>query len=301
MPAGAEVSRQRLVDGRRTGSTAPRRAWACGRPAVRAPSGTTRRRRTPAPGRPPGPRRPPPGRRRGRPGSRSNRSSVSAPVPQTSRGLVGARPGSSSGASRSVVAADRGANGTPSRSATSAASTRSAPESCTVAMPPPRRRTRRPIAKHSRLSTSSPRSSTRCTPYAANSASQRGVGAGEGARVGVDERLPALGAADGQRDDRDVARRRPRPAPGAAGRVPQGLQHQAHDPGLGQVEGVGEIVGGRGDHLLARTRRPGSTPAGGGCAAWRRTPTPSGSPGRSGPPAAGPARGSRWRAPRATR
>ena len=34
------------------------------------------------------------------------------------------------------------------------------------------RRTRRPIAKHSRLSVSSPRSSARCTPYAANSASQ---------------------------------------------------------------------------------------------------------------------------------
>ncbi len=101
-----------------------------------------------------------------------SRSSVSAPEPQTSSGLVGSSPGSSSPASRSVVGSDRGANGTPRRSATSAASTRSAPESCTVAMPPARRRTRRPMANDSRLSASSPRSSTRCTPYAENSASQ---------------------------------------------------------------------------------------------------------------------------------
>ena len=98
---------------------------------------------------------------------------MSAPLPQTSSGLVGSRPGSSSAVSRSIVAGARSANGTASRSATSATSTRSAPESCTVASPrPPAGRGRRPIANVSRVSVSSERSKQRCTPYAANSASQ---------------------------------------------------------------------------------------------------------------------------------
>ncbi len=68
---------------------------------------------------------------------------------------------------------ERSANGTPSRSATSATSTRSAPESCTVARPrPPAGSGRRAIANVSRLSVSSERSAQRCTPYAANNASQ---------------------------------------------------------------------------------------------------------------------------------
>ncbi len=97
----------------------------------------TRPRRTPRPGRPPGPRPPPPGRRPSPTRQPANRPSVSAPVPQTSSGLPATRPGSSRAASRCSVAGADGANGTPSVAATSTTRARSAPESCTVAMPRP--------------------------------------------------------------------------------------------------------------------------------------------------------------------
>ena len=96
--------------------------------------------------------------------------------------------------------------GRRARSATSATRTRSAPESCTVAIPPPeRRRTRRPIANISRLSASSPRSSHRCTPYAANSASQAASEPARAPECASTSALPLGGATDGERDHRDVA------------------------------------------------------------------------------------------------
>ena len=79
----------------------------------------------------------------------------------------------------------------------------------------------------------------------------RGVRPGDRSGVGVDEGLPAGRGADGQRDDGDVAVGGVGEG-GAQGRhVAQGLEHQPDDPGLGERERVGEVVGGRGDQLLA--------------------------------------------------
>ena len=78
----------------------------------------------------------------------------------------------------------------------------------------------------------------------------RRVRAGDGSGVRVDQRPPARRGADGERDHRDVARRGVREHGAHGARVPQRLEHQADDAGLGHRERVGEMVGGGGDQLL---------------------------------------------------
>ena len=69
-----------------------------------------------------------------------------------------------------------------------------------------------------------------------------GVVAGDGARVGGDQRPTGRGAADGERDDRDVALGRPgQRAPHAVG-VAQGLGEQPDHAGLVELERVVEVV-----------------------------------------------------------
>ena len=77
-------------------------------------------------------------RRPGRGAGSAKRPSVSAPVPQTSRGLAGDEAGVEQAARRRRVAvADRRRTARRATSATSTTRARSAPESCTVAIPPP--------------------------------------------------------------------------------------------------------------------------------------------------------------------
>ena len=197
--------------GRRPTAGSPARRPACrSAPAApRVPAGTTRPRRTPPPGPPPAPRPPPRGRPRAPRAHRRRGPRCRRRVPQTSSGLVGSSPGSSSAVSRATVAGARSANGTPSRSATSATSTRSAPESCTVARPrPPEGSGRRAIANSSRLSVSSERSAQRCTPYAVNSASQPASEPAMAPECASTSACPRSERPDGQRDHRDVARGR---------------------------------------------------------------------------------------------
>ncbi len=79
----------------------------------------------------------------------------------------------------------------------------------------------------------------------------RGVGPGQGARVGVDEGPSPPRGADGERHHRDVALGRGGERRPERGRVAEGLQHQADDAGLRQRQRVGEVVGRGGDELLA--------------------------------------------------
>ena len=118
----------------------PRPSWSA-RPAARRPRVRRRcrtcRRRTPRPGRSRGRRPRRPGRRASCAGSRRTGPGYPAPVPHRSSGFSASSPSSSNSSRRLSVGAESGANGTPSSSARSATSVRSAPESWTVAMPRP--------------------------------------------------------------------------------------------------------------------------------------------------------------------
>ena len=132
------------------------------------------------------------------------------------------------------------------RSARSATCARSAPESCTVAIPAPGAgraagRAGRPIANSSRVSASSARSPTRCTPYASASASQPPSPPASAPECAATIAWPAGRAADGQQHDRDVplgragqhgrAARRRRAWPRAPARAPGSRAGRARSPG----------------------------------------------------------------------
>ena len=188
-----------------------------------------------------------------------NSSRVSRPVPHTSSGLPGSRPGSSAAARRCRVAAPIAANSTPASAATSATCARSNPESCTVASPRPAPRCwppgRRPAQNSSRVSASSARSPTRCTPYAAARACQApspAASAPECAATMVRPRseAPAVSSTDGHvalgGGGKHAAQQR---------RVPDCLQDQREHLRLRQAQRVPGVRGGGGDELLPRRHR----------------------------------------------
>ena len=162
---------------------------------------------------------------------------------------------------------------TPRSWARSAHSARSAPESCTVAIPSGAGGRRRPAAKSSRVSVNSARSVTRTAPVAAQNAVPPGGVAGQRAGVRGHHRPPAGRAADGQDHHRYVAlgraaQRRPQPGPDR-GR----LQQQRDERGLRVVERVLDVVGGVGDQFLAGGHREPEAEPAAGCAAGSRTPS----------------------------
>ena len=158
------------------------------------------------------------------------------------------------------VSSAKSANSTPISWARSAGSARSAPESCTVAIPPPRER--RPAENSSSVSVNSAMSLTCTAPVAAQNACHAAcspASAPECAATMARPRgePPMVRITTGTSCSAARSKALPQPRDG-----PRRLHQQRDDAGLRVIERVVHVVGGVGDEFLAgRHREPEAEPA----------------------------------------